>query len=100
MIIFVWKICINCLPVRYELHKRMPDISPLCHFYNEANETIEHLFLLCPLAKATWFGMDLALRIDELCINTLKDWIIEWLNKIAFLKPEAFWLYGQFVSTL
>ena len=76
--------------MRSELHKRVPGISPLCHFCNEAVETLEHLFLLCPIAKAIWFGMDLALRIDGIRINTLKDWILDWLNKPDLLQPEAF----------
>ena len=97
---FLWKICTNCLPVRTELHKTIFGISPLCHFCDEANETVEHLFLLCLMAKAIWFGMELSIRMDEFCITLLKAWLLEWLSKPELLKPEAVWFYGRIVTTL
>ena len=94
MIIFLWKICTNCLPVRTELHKRITGISPLCHFCDDANEIVEHLFLLCPMAKAIWFGMELSIQMDDFNITILKDWLLEWLSKPNLLRPEAVWFYG------
>ena len=100
LIIFIWKICSNCLPVRSELHKRVQGISPHCHFCNKEEETIEHLFLLCPMARAIWFGTDLSLKTDGFMVNSLKDWIGDWLFKPYLTQPEALWFYGHFVCTL
>ena len=77
LVIFLWKFCTKCLPIRSELHKRVLGISLLCNFCNEENETMEHLFFLCLVVRTIWFGIDLSLRIDGLMINTLKDWIKE-----------------------
>ncbi|XWS30075.1 hypothetical protein CRYUN_Cryun24cG0087200 [Craigia yunnanensis] len=56
MIIFLWKICSNSLPVPFVLHRFIPNISPLCPLCPKEDETLEHLFVKCPMARAVWFG--------------------------------------------
>ncbi|XVF42020.1 hypothetical protein PTKIN_Ptkin01aG0326800 [Pterospermum kingtungense] len=97
LIIFLWKICTNCLPVRAELHRRVQRIPPECVFCLNNEESVEHLFFECTFARAFWFGSELSLRTDGLGLNSVKEWIGEWLGKPELLNPEALWFYGQFV---
>ncbi|XWS33082.1 hypothetical protein CRYUN_Cryun22dG0048300 [Craigia yunnanensis] len=61
---------------------------------------MEHLFFLCPLARAVWFGTDLSIRTEYFALSCIKDWIYEWLSKPEFSGLNALWFYGQFVSIL
>ena len=82
------------------LHKRIQNISAYCLLCLNAEENLEHLFFLCPLARAVWFGIDLSIRIDSFAINNIKNWIYDWLSKPELLGLDALWFYGQFVCTL
>ena len=86
--------------VRTVLHMRIPQISPVCPICSKEDETLEHHFLLCPIARVVWFGSELSLRINHLRVQKIKDWIGEWLSKPKLQKIEAFWFYGQLVCNL
>ena len=73
LIIFIWKICSNYLFVRAKLHKRMQGIFPCCPICHNAEESLEHLFVLCLFAKVIWFGIDFSIRIDGLALTNIKD---------------------------
>ena len=100
MIVFLWKMCNKCLPVRQKLHKRVQNISLICPMCHNEEEKLEHLLLLCPFARAVWFGSELSIRTDSFTINDIKDWIQEWLMKPDLTQPKAAWFYAQFVCTL
>ena len=70
---------------------------PLC--LNE-DESLEHIFLLCPMARAVWFGSDISLRIDGLRISSIREWIREQLSKPELHQSKALWFYEQFVCIL
>ena len=59
------------------------------------DENLEHLFFLCLFAMAIWFGTDLSIRIDEMALYSIKDWIQEWLLKPKLTQPEAFWFMAN-----
>ena len=69
----------------------------MCH---ENEEKLKHLFLLCPFARAVWFGIDISICTDEFALNDIKDWIQDWLLKPELTQPKGLWFYGQFVCTL
>ncbi|XP_057444459.1 uncharacterized protein LOC130736674 [Lotus japonicus] len=60
----VWRACNGALPVRGALRKRGLDVDPSCMRCGEEDESIEHVFLRCPVARACWFASDLGLRIN------------------------------------
>ena len=51
--IFMWLVENNAILTKDNMLKRHWVGSPTCHFCFE-NETIEHLFFQCPVAKITW----------------------------------------------
>ncbi|XVF56453.1 hypothetical protein PTKIN_Ptkin06aG0121800 [Pterospermum kingtungense] len=66
----------------------------------EHNETIEHLLFTCSLGRASWFGIDLSIRMDQMNLISIKEWIKDWLMKDELVKEEALWFYGQFLCTM
>ncbi|XWS57019.1 hypothetical protein CRYUN_Cryun09bG0135800 [Craigia yunnanensis] len=100
LIVFLWKICNNCLPMRIEIHKRFSEITPNCPMCYREGENMEHLFFLCPFTRAVWFGTDLTIRTDRLALSSIKEWIQEWLLKLELTQTDALWFYGQFIYTL
>ena len=98
--IFLRKLCTNCLPMRKELRRRIAFISPLCPFCHTKEESLEHLFLHCPMTRAIWFGTDLTLRVEEIRTTSIKYWIRDWLANHALTQQDALWFYGQLVCTL
>ncbi|XWS32954.1 hypothetical protein CRYUN_Cryun22dG0035200 [Craigia yunnanensis] len=100
LVIFLWKICNNCHPIRVELHKRIQNISPFFPMCLKAEESLEHLFFLRSLTRAVWFGTDLSIITEFFALTSIKDWIHNWLSKPELSGPDALWFYGQFVRTL
>ena len=93
IIIFLWKICTNSLPIRTELHKRIPQIPPTCPLCQLHDETMKHLSLEYSMSRAIWFGSDLKHRIHCLRVTSLK----EWLANPDLHQLEALWFYEQFI---
>ncbi|XVE58589.1 hypothetical protein DITRI_Ditri04bG0181700 [Diplodiscus trichospermus] len=59
-------------------------------------ETVEHLFLCCPFAGAVWFGSNLSIRTDRSNTDSLRNWIMSWLEKTCLTNDDTWWFYGQF----
>ena len=62
---FVWKLLNNCLPTFLNLHIRGISTGNLCPMCNE-EESLTHLFLLCPFTRACWHGTTLAIHTSDL----------------------------------
>ncbi|CAL1360111.1 unnamed protein product [Linum trigynum] len=58
--VFVWQIFNRILPTTEALIERKVVVPPHCPICWAASETMEHLFLDCPVARALWaqFGLD------------------------------------------
>ena len=52
--LLLWRIVCNSLPVREILSKRFPIPSISCPIYGEEVETIEHVFIRCPITVQAW----------------------------------------------
>ena len=62
---FVWKLLNNCLPTFHNLHVRGISNGNLCLMCNEEEESLTHLFLLCPFTRACWHGTTLAIHSSD-----------------------------------
>lgn len=51
---FLWKWLNNILPVKEVVQKRTRKCNNICCGCGEVVETVEHLFLLCPIAERVW----------------------------------------------
>ena len=63
---FIWKLLHDSLPVFQKLRCRGIAASNVCLMCNEEEETVNHLFLQCPFARAIWHGSSLGIRTSFL----------------------------------
>ncbi|XP_043717664.1 uncharacterized protein LOC122665574 [Telopea speciosissima] len=62
---FLWKCCAQGVPTRDNLTKRQIHVDPGCIRCGGSAETIDHLLLDCPFARATWFGSNLSFIVPS-----------------------------------
>ena len=93
---FIWKVLHSALPVRNTLIHRGLNCFDTCPFCQEERETLDHLFLKCPFARAVWLGSEITIRTDTLPYHTISDWISNWVegsqkeNRIKNCIPTLF----------
>ncbi|OMP11686.1 reverse transcriptase [Corchorus capsularis] len=81
IIIFLWKMCNKGLPTRLELTKRGMNVDSRCGLCSAHEESQEHLFWNCDVARAVWFGSSLSLRTKAFEQVNIVDWLMQWLAK-------------------
>ena len=73
---FIWKLLHDSLPVLTNLIRRGIQIANRCLMCDEGEETMSHLFLQCPFAKAVWYSSSLGIRTSELNHLSMKHWLL------------------------
>jgi hypothetical protein len=84
----LWRIAWNVLPVRVNLFKFMPHVSRdewICPICNGPQETIQHIFLDCIVAKAIWRSSPWALDTSVFAGMPISEWIKALINPHYFL---------------
>uniref|UniRef100_A0A803PWZ9 Reverse transcriptase domain-containing protein n=1 Tax=Cannabis sativa TaxID=3483 RepID=A0A803PWZ9_CANSA len=80
---FLWKLGRDALPFGSRLQRIFG--NPVnCVLCGESVDSWLHLFCHCPLAKATWFGSQWAIRGENLNFSCPRDFIL-WLLDPGFL---------------
>ena len=70
-----WKILHDSLPVFASLNRRGILTANKCLMCDEEEETVTHLFILCPFARVVWHGFILEIRTSDLNHSIAKQWI-------------------------
>lgn len=73
----MWKTLHAAIAPMVNLFKRRSFPSPLCPLCNSHEESIDHLFLLCPWVEVVWFGGALNLRINQEEVTTWANWLLD-----------------------
>uniref|UniRef100_A0A803QC15 Reverse transcriptase zinc-binding domain-containing protein n=1 Tax=Cannabis sativa TaxID=3483 RepID=A0A803QC15_CANSA len=81
---FLWKLCRDIIPFGNRL-QRIFGNDTRCVICGDADDSAQHLFFKCPLAKAVWFASRWALRSDSLCFDSPRN-MVEWLLSPDFLQ--------------
>jgi hypothetical protein len=68
---FLWRLVKHILPSRARLVKKGLDVDPCCPLCYQQIEDYEHLFMVCPLAKLTWFASRSAYTLQLMSILIL-----------------------------
>lgn len=58
-----WWVCVGAIPTRASLQRRSLDVDPSCLVCNYEDESVNHLFLHCPVARGSWF-VHLRVRVE------------------------------------
>ncbi|XP_057452167.1 uncharacterized protein LOC130743986 [Lotus japonicus] len=58
-----WRVCVGAVPTRLCLRRRGMDLDPSCPVCGHEEESIDHLFIHCPVARGCWF-VSLGVRTD------------------------------------
>ena len=77
---FLWLVENNAILTKDNLIKRHWTGSPTCHFCL-TDESVEHLFFQCPVARVTWGIIGICLGATDIPANLhqYKLWIKKWL---------------------
>ena len=73
---FIWKLLHDSLPVLTNLIRRGIQKTSRCLICDEGEETMSHMFLQCPFARAVWYGSSLGIRTSELNHPSVKQWLL------------------------
>lgn len=91
---FLWRCIVGALPTKQILATKFPIDSDCCLLCNSEVESIDHVFIHCPLARAIWFSV-WGLRIDMIGIGSLSQLIEFFLDN-----PEALYQVSQVDSII
>ncbi|KAL2935724.1 hypothetical protein RDABS01_018842 [Bienertia sinuspersici] len=80
--IFLWKLIWNALPLRTNLIRRGIQVASICPLFGGCEETSEHLFRDCTIARHVWFASALGLRVEAAQSIPLGSWV---QNLVFFL---------------
>nr|XP_008342468.2 uncharacterized protein LOC103405271 [Malus domestica] len=73
--ICIWRGCLNALPTTVNLKLKKVVLDGCCIICGTVPETIKHIMLQCPHARATWFASLLGLHHMQQGDVGLQDWV-------------------------
>ncbi|KAF7835780.1 ribonuclease H [Senna tora] len=78
---FVWRILNDALPNLTNLKRHHMPVEEICYLCQQESESLDHIFITCPFARAIWFGSSLALHIEDFyslnLIQCLSHWFLQ-----------------------
>ncbi|XP_043687844.1 uncharacterized protein LOC122639071 [Telopea speciosissima] len=77
---FLWHSCGNVVASADCLSSRNIPIDPLCSRCGKEKDSVDHIMLHCPYAKAIWFGSSLSHRISNNPSLLIHEWLQHWQN--------------------
>ena len=95
----LWRIGSNSLPTKDNLRRRSVSSDPICVLCRQENETSQHIFFKCPVARAIWYSSCWGFKSEEHQIMNCEDIIDQQHpppppppNKKAYCPAEDQWL--------
>ncbi|KAF4370332.1 hypothetical protein G4B88_013016 [Cannabis sativa] len=92
--LFLWKLCKDILPFGSRL-RRIFGNNNSCAIYGEADDSAQHLFWKCPLAKVVWFASRWSIRSENLQFDSPRK-MVEWILNPDFLSGADAGDIGEF----
>lgn len=68
--------------------------------YVMGNENVEPIFFKCDVARAFWYGSPFIIRKDLMELESVKEWIIAWLNTSVSNYQEVTWFYTFLIARM
>lgn len=79
---FMWKLCLNILPVKENLRKKRVDPNGICPICLIEQETMEHTFLLCSWTRPVRFGSQVQSIPDRGNVSNIVVWLEDNISKL------------------
>ncbi|KAL2906189.1 hypothetical protein RDABS01_004899 [Bienertia sinuspersici] len=103
--IFLCKVMNNAIPTKVNLRTRGVSVDVICDHcsklgMNEAQETSDHIFRECDLAKHVWRGCRLGIRVDTNQGIPIGQWIKQWLAYLSKQRHQDFNSLSYFIHIL
>ncbi|KAM2035155.1 hypothetical protein EV2_039176 [Malus domestica] len=70
------------------LYRRKLAASPICPICHTHEESIKHLFLLCPWVETIWFGGALNYRVNRSEVTSWRNWLLAVIRANDKSKPD------------
>ncbi|OVA00921.1 Reverse transcriptase zinc-binding domain [Macleaya cordata] len=77
--LFIWRIFTDSIGLKHNIIRHGIEVDPICVVCGLENETTDHLFLHCEIAKKTWFGSPIGYRVVDNS-TPLSDLLLSWLS--------------------
>ena len=87
--LLLWRIVCKSLPVREILSKRFPIPNISCPVCGEEVETVEHVFIRCPITVQAWANSVWPLNMDVFKDMNIDQWIKIIINPLEKLKIQG-----------
>lgn len=78
-LVFLWRLIHATVPTTAILQDHHLNLTQHCLFCAAEDETLLHLFLHCPFARACWFGSSLSM-LPNPAIQDFKSWLLQQLD--------------------
>ncbi|KAM1294906.1 hypothetical protein ACFX1Q_015702 [Malus domestica] len=85
---FMWRALHRALATMDVLFIRRCSPSPLCPICHAQEESVEHLFFLCPWVEPIWFGGSLSYRVNRESFSSLAAWLASFFEAQLGSKDE------------
>lgn len=85
---FAWKIRHNTVATRQNMLARKISKDAMCPIFESSEETIEHLFLLCPWTAPIWFGLQISLVPTVITTSNIYLWLDRFLEGDSASNPD------------
>ncbi|KAL3825541.1 hypothetical protein ACJIZ3_021570 [Penstemon smallii] len=86
--LFVWKTIHDIIPTKKRLSCFLQIDNSGCPICNTETESLDHLFLRCPLSVALWFHSPWNFRVEAFQNTPIRDWIALLLCKDGIFFPS------------
>nr|GEV27413.1 RNA-directed DNA polymerase, eukaryota [Tanacetum cinerariifolium] len=92
--VFIWRLTLNKLPSKLNLHRRCIDVSSgLCPICQDDVESVNHIFFNCDMAKALWDLLAKWWDLDILVCANISEWF-SWLDSLRVSSKVRLFLEG------
>ncbi|KAF7835728.1 ribonuclease H [Senna tora] len=82
IIVFMWRVLNNNLPAYTILVKHHMNIEDIYSACGQSQESLLHLFLLCPFARVVWFGTHLGYHSHQCHFSNMFDWFSDRMKNV------------------
>ncbi|KAL3629912.1 hypothetical protein CASFOL_026224 [Castilleja foliolosa] len=73
--LLLWRILHNILPNKAKLGDLFPILDPCCFLCNNNVESLDHLFITCPVTQQIWFASFWNFNISTFAHMSISQWI-------------------------